>query len=271
MKKQMIGKATMAYQDEGNGHPILMGHSYLWDANMWQPQIAHLKECFRCIAPDLWSHGHSDPLPQLSYTLETLANDYWQFAQKLSLQRFAVVGLSVGGMWATHMALNHPEAVSALVIMDSFVGLEPEISQKTYLSMMNELENDQQFTPAFADRVAPYFFAKETAKEQPQLVKNFIQSLLSARKDHLPGKVSLGRAIFTRASLLERLAELKIPTLIVVGEEDLPRPPQEAKEMAKRIKGAQLEIIPKAGHICTLEQPERVNQVLKQFLQQHAI
>ena len=86
---------------------------------MWQAQIAYLKKDYRCIVPDLWSHGQSDPLPYPDCSLERLADDYWQFAQSLSLKKFALVGLSVGGMWAVHLALAHPEAVSALVLMDT--------------------------------------------------------------------------------------------------------------------------------------------------------
>lgn len=269
MKMQTLGASTMTYQDVGQGKPLLMGHSFLWDSRMWQPQITALKSDYRCIAPDLWSHGYSDPLPTPSTTLEAITEDYWQFTQALSLKEFAVLGLSVGGMWGAHMALNYPKAVKALVLMDTFVGDEPPMTQKTYFAMMDKLAADNQFTPELADQVAPYFFAKSTAKEQPQLVKSFIQSLLEAPANHIPGKVSLGRAIFSRASILEQLSEIKVPTLIVVGEDDLPRPPRESEEMAKRIPNAQLAIIPKAGHICTLEQPKLVNEVLTEFLKKY--
>ncbi len=269
MKKQRIEQANMAYLDQGCGHPILMGHSYLWDAHMWHPQITDLQKNYRCIAPDLWSHGQSDVLTHSVYTIPHLANDCWQFAQSLALKKFALIGLSVGGMWATELALNHPESISALVLMDTYVGAEPVTTQAVYLGMMKELEADRQFTTNFASKVAPYFFAKDTAREQPELVESFIQSLLAVPAQHIPGKVALGRAIFTRDSLLKKLTQIKVPTLVIVGEEDLPRPPAEAQEMVGLIPNAQLEIIPKAGHICTIEQPERVNQVLRNFLNQH--
>lgn len=259
----------MAYQDLGEGYPLLMGHSFLWDSAMWAPQIACLKENYRCIAPDLWSHGESALLPPTTTTLEHLANDFWQLSQTLSLQKFALIGLSVGGMWATHMALSHPESISALVLMDTFVGPEPAQTQTIYFAMMDELAKEQKFTPAFADKVAPFFFAKNTAYEQPELVNSFIQSLLNTPFNHIDGKVTLGRAIFARHSLMEKLSNIKVPTLIVVGEEDIPRPVKEAQEMVKCIPHAELAIIPRAGHICTLEQPALVNEILSTFLQKH--
>lgn len=266
MERMRINQATMAYLDTGCDYPLVMGHSFLWDANMWRPQIAHLQQRYRCIVPDLWSHGQSDPLPQPAYSIEQLADDYWQLCQTLLLKKFALIGLSVGGMWATQLTLQHPEAVSALVLMDTYVGAEPQQSQRVYLGMMDELERNYEFTPKFAAQVAPYFFARDTAQHRPELVKTFVQSLHDTPPTHIIGKIALGRAIFNRSCLLEQLRQIKIPTLIIVGEEDLPRPPREAQEMLKHIPNAQLAIIPRAGHICTMEQPEYVNDVLTRFL-----
>ncbi len=271
MKQLTIKQANMSYWDEGKGHPILFGHSFLWDANMWQAQTAFLKKKFRCIVPDLWSHGQSDPLPNDAYTLETVADDYWQFSQSLSLPKFAVVGLSVGGMWAAHLALAHPEAVSALVLMDTYVGDEPPLPKNTYLALLDEMACDNKISSTLAQKIIPYFFAKETSKEQPELIERFHERLLSTPSEHIAGKVALGKAIFNRQSLLEKLSEICVPTLIIVGEEDLPRPPKESKEMAALIPNAQLAIIPKAGHICTVEQPDNVNQLLHEFLSVHSL
>jgi pimeloyl-ACP methyl ester carboxylesterase len=268
MKKQAVGTANIAYLEVGKGHPIVMGHSYLWDNRMWLPQMTKLRENYHCIVPDLWSHGQSDPLPCSAYSIEQLADDYWQFTQALGLKKFVLIGLSVGGMWAAHMALAHPEAISALILMDTYVGEEPEVTKKIYLGLINELEQKNQYTPDLANKIAPYFFAKNTIKEQPNLVNNFIQSLIDTPVNHIAGKVALGRAIFTRNSLLEKLVHIKIPTLVITGEEDIPRPPHESQEMAKRIPNAQVEIIHNAGHICTLEQPELINEVLMRFLEQ---
>lgn len=271
MKQQSIKQANMAYWDEGTGHPILFGHSFLWDAAMWQAQTALLKKNFRCIVPDLWSHGQSDPLPNDTYTLETLADDYWQFSQSLSLPKFTAVGLSVGGMWAAHLALAHPEAVSALVLMDTFVGDEPTASKNTYLGLLDVMASDNKVSTTLAQKIMPYFFANDTPKEQPELIEQFMKRLISTPPEHIAGKVALGKAIFNRRSLLEDLSQIRVPTLIIVGEEDLPRPPKESREMAALIPNAQLAIVPKAGHICTVEQPDYVNGILHEFLSAHSL
>lgn len=268
MKKQTISQATIAYQDEGQGHPVLFGHSFLWDSRMWQAQIDVLKKDYRCIAPDLWSHGQSDSLPHAEHSLQTLAEDYWQFTQALALPKCALVGLSVGGMWTVHFALSHPEAVSALILMDTYVGAEPPAAKAAYLGLLDELEDNQQMTTEFAAKVAPYFFAKDTDTEQPHLVSGFIQDLVASPTKHISGKVELGRVIFNRESLLEKLSTINIPTLVIVGEEDLPRPPHESIEMAALIPNSHLEIIPRAGHICAVERPQHVARVIQNFLAQ---
>lgn len=266
MKKQRINKAQIAYLDEGQGSPILLGHSFLWDSAMWQAQTAQLKNDYRCIVPDLWSHGQSDPLPHSNCSIETLADDYWQFSQTLSLDRFALIGLSVGGMWATQLALSHPDAISALILMDTYVGSEPEIPQAIYLGLLDEMAKNPVIDSDLASTIAPYFFAKKTHLEQPHLITEFMNKLESTPEQHISGKVSIGKAIFTRSSLLENLQNIQVPTLIIVGEEDLPRPPHEAQEMARLIPNARLEIIPEAGHICVVERPGHVNQIIDDFL-----
>lgn len=224
---------------------------------MWRPQLDHLKEHFRCIAVDLWDHGQSAHLGKESTTIKELADDAWQLMSHLGISHFGCVGLSVGGMWGTQLALDHPEAVSTLVLMDTYVGSEPEVTQAKYFGML--------------DQVVPLFFSPYTLKENPELVSNFRHKLASIPEENIPGIVALGRAIFSRTSLLDRLPSLRVPALVVVGEDDIPRPPKEAVEMASLLPNGQLEVIPQAGHICNLEQVEAVTQLLDKFIERHAL
>ena len=252
--------------DEGEGFPVLFGHSYLWDSSMWEPQLKELSGSYRCIAPDLWAHGRSDPPPQSPYTVEALAEDAWELTQALELERFAVVGLSVGGMWAVHLALAHPEAVAALVLMDTYVGPEPKESATRYFQMIETVGKLGRIPPQMLDALMPLFFSPATLQRKPKFVEEFRSRLLSLPAEQMPGILALGKGIFSRNSVLERLGEIKAPTLIIVGKDDRSRPPYEAQEMAKLIPGARLEVIPEAGHISNLEKPEEVTALLKAFL-----
>lgn len=89
----------MPFLEKGEGFPVLLGHSYLFDRDMWSPQIAALAKHYRVIAPDLWGHGDAPALPSRVGNLQDLARDNLKLMDSLGINKFAVVGLSVGGMW----------------------------------------------------------------------------------------------------------------------------------------------------------------------------
>ena len=266
MNQISIRNKTMAYREMGDGPPILFGHSYLWDSAMWQPQLESLSSQYRCIAPDLWGHGNSDTSPPGPVTIETLTEDMLAFADGLGLQQFSVAGLSVGGMWAAGLALAHPQRIASLIIMDSYVGPEPEQAQQQYFGMLDTVKQLTGIPPAMQDAIVPLFFSPVTQVEQPDLIESFRQSLSSIPADRVSCIVDMGRAIFSRRSRLDDLAQLKVPSLILVGEHDLSRPPYESEDMARRISGSTMHLIPNAGHISSLEQPEVVSSHMKTFL-----
>ncbi len=266
MPTMNIKGRELHYLDEGEGFPVLWGHSFLWNSQMWAPQIEVFSSRFRCIVPDLWSHGQSGHLNATEYTLKQLADDYWQLMQNLGLNEVIVIGLSVGGMWGTQLTLDHPEAVRALVLMDTYVGAEPEETQKKYLGMLSMMESNHGVPEDLANIIAPIFLSPKTVKNRPVMVEQLKDDLMRIPAVAIPGVATLGKMIFTRPDLLPQLSKIQQPTLIVVGEDDIPRPPKEAKIMAESMPDSRLRIIPDAGHIANLEQMEVVTQVLDNFL-----
>lgn len=258
---------ALHYEDHGNGFPILFGHSYLWDAAMWQPQVAALASSYRCIVPELWGHGRSAAAPAILYSIEELADDMWTFTQALGLDQFAVVGLSVGGMWGAHLALDHPDAVTALVLMDTYLGPEPAVTHARYFGMLDVVEKNGGIPSPMLDAIVPLFFSPVTMQQKAEMVERFKANLLAFKAEQIPSIVALGRGIFSRVSQLKRLPAIDTPTLVMVGADDRSRPPHEAQEMATQIPGAALEVIADAGHISNLEQPDVVTAILTQFLQ----
>lgn len=255
------------YEEHGDGFPVLFGHSYLWDAEMWRPQVEELSRTYRCIVPELWGHGRSDALPEIPYSIEALAGDHMALIDALGIDRFAVVGLSVGGMWGTHLALMDPGRVRALVLMDTFTGPEPPGARSRYFGMLDMVEQAGAIPAPLADSILPLFFSPDTLEKRPELVSGFRESLLSIPPVRIPSIVALGRAIFSRRSILERSAAIGVPVLIAVGGDDRARPPDEARAMAEVMQNARLEVIPRAGHVCNLEQPGKVTAILGDFLE----
>lgn len=267
MPTSTLHKKNFNYIDKGEGFPIIFLHSYMCDSQMWMPQINYFKNQYRCIAPDLWSHGKSCPLPQKNYTLEDLVEDVEHFIKKLGLEEYAIVGLSVGGMIAAHLATSAEKKPSAIVLMDTFVGPEPIQAQAKYFSMLDMIEQSNSFPQAILDQLGPTLFSPHTLTHNQSVVDTFISQVSSCPPEQLPGMVALGRAIFSRKSILEKLHKITTPTLVIAGEDDQPRPPFESQLMAQHIPNAMLEIIPKAGHISNIEQPESVNTKIHSFLE----
>ena len=132
MNKFIVDNQSMAYLDEGEGPVVVLGHSYLWDSAMWKPQIEALKTQYRCIVPELWSHGESQAAPNSMRNLKDYAQHVLSLLDHLDIEEFSVVGLSVGGMWGAELAELAPARIQSLVLMDTFVGLEPEVAHTKY-------------------------------------------------------------------------------------------------------------------------------------------
>lgn len=259
-------KRKLAYRETGTGFPLLFGHSFLWDADMWAPQVAYFKNNFRCITPEIWGHGLSPMLNESQYTIGKLAEDHNTLLETIDCKACAVIGLSVGGMWAVHLALTHPDKIKALVLMDTSVDIEPLQSRLQYFKMIDQIEQTGCFPEPMVEKILPLFFSPYTMAEKPELVKSFKQHLLCMPEEQIQSVIILGRSIFSRESLMDRLDTVDIPTLIMVGENDRSRPVHESRAMAEAIPNAELQVVPKAGHIPSLEHENFVNAIVEDFL-----
>ena len=266
MKKFAIDGCEMAYQDVGQGPVVLFGHSYLWDSEMWAPQIAQLSQSFRCIVPDLWAHGESDSAPLSTRSLQDYAQQILALMDHLEIDQFAIVGLSVGGMWGAEVVAMAPRRVNAIALMDTFVGLEPEVAHKKYFAMLETINTVKHVPEAIIAAVTPLFFARNAEQDNPELVVKFQQHLAQIKDEQAEAIAKVGRMVFGRRDLIDALEHFTLPTLIAVGAEDIPRPYLESYLMQDCIDGAELVQIPNAGHISNLEQPQFVTSLLNDFL-----
>ncbi|EJL01805.1 hydrolase, alpha/beta fold family [Pseudomonas fluorescens Q2-87] len=261
-----IDGQPLHYLDQGHGPVVLLGSSYLWDHTMWAPQIDALSRQYRVIAPDLWGHGQSGPMPEGMASLNDLARQALLLMDTLNIDCFHLVGLSVGGMWGTRLALAAPKRLESLVLMDTYAGVEPEQTRQYYFSLFDKIEASGSIPEPLLDIVVPIFFRPGIDPQSP-LYQQFRAALAALPADRLRDSiVPLGRIIFGRDDILSRLPGLDAKnTLVMCGDQDKPRPPSEAKEMAELI-GCRSVLIPEAGHISNLENPEFVTAALLEFL-----
>lgn len=270
MKQFTIDGRTMAYQDIGQGPVVLFGHSYLWDSQMWQPQIEALSKSYRCIVPDLWAHGESDAAPASMSNLADYAQHLLALMDSLDIDQFSIVGLSVGGMWGAELTALAPARVKSLVLMDTFLGLEPEVAHAKYFSMLATISEVQTVPAPIVEAVVPLFFANNARQVNAPLVSQFEAHLTSLEGERAVEVARIGRMVFGRRDLCDEIEKFALPTLIAVGAEDKPRPVLESYLMNDLISGSSINVIPAAGHISNLEQADYVTAMLSEFLSQHA-
>ncbi len=260
-----MNAAEWAYEEYGEGFPLLLGTSYLWDARMWRPQIEVLSRCHRVIIPLLPGHGNDAALPPQIATPAQLAASIGTLLDAIGVKEYAVAGLSVGGMWAAELALQHPQRVRALLLMDTFLGAEPDDTRQRYFGLLDAIEQAGRIPPGLIEQIVPLFFRPAIAPDDP-LRLQFAQTLREWPGPRIAALVALGRLIFARPDRLQALAALDATrTLVAVGADDVPRPPHEASAMADII-GCAVEIIADAGHIASLENPEAVTALLQAWL-----
>lgn len=260
-----IDNRKISFQSKGDGFPIIFGHSYLWDSKMWDLQVETLSKSYRCILPDLWSHGKSESRDADECTLDHIADHFWKFTQALGLREFGIVGHSIGGMWGAKLAAMQPNAVKALVLLNTYAGKERPDAKSEYLSIIETVKN-QGFSEKALDKIIPYFFSHETLNTNKRLVEKFRESLENIPAENIPGITSIGQHLFERASGMEELKRIKTPTLIIAGEEDTARTPEESDEMASTLPHAHVERIEGAAHMTTLEKPTQVTKLLLTYL-----
>lgn len=262
----IVDGQPLHYTDQGSGPTVLLASSYLWDQAMWAPQISALSKQYRVLALDLWGHGQSGKLPDGTTSLDDMARQALTLLDHLGIDQVTLVGLSVGGMWGVSLALSAPQRLNGLVIMDTYVGIEPEPSRQYYFSLLKQIEDSGEIAPHLLDIVVPIFF-RPGIDPQSALYQDFRASLAVLSAARLRESiVPIGRIIFGRDDQLARLGELNPETtLVMCGDQDKPRPPSEAQEMAELI-GCPCVLVPQAGHISNLENPEFVTQALLTFL-----
>lgn len=264
-----IAGSQLSYLDMGQGPVILLGHSYLWDAHMWANQLEVLSKSYRCIVPDLWGHGCSGPVPTATRSLRDVADNMLALMDTLNVEQFTIVGLSVGGMWGAELALKAPTRVSSLVLMNTFIGFEPEVTRDKYYGMLDTIKQSGCIPTPIIEAVTPLFFADNAVDKTPDLVEGFRQSLTQISSGNIESIVKIGRMTFGRRDTTEEAHLFTLPCLIMSGTQDKARSVLEGFLMHDVIDGSDFVHIPDAGHISTHEQTEFVNNALLDFLTKH--
>jgi 3-oxoadipate enol-lactonase len=242
------------------GAPVMtLSHSLAASLEMWEPQVAALTARYRVLRYDTRGHGGSE-VPPGAYTLDTLADDVLSLLSALGVQRTHFVGLSMGGMIGQALALKRPDVVTSLVLADTSCRMPPE-SGPLWEARIALAES--QGTAALADGTIERWFTRPFIERAPEVVERVRMLIRTTPPQGFVGCSHAIRALDYAA----RLHEIRVPTLIIVGQEDQGTPVAASELMHAAIAGSKLVILPSAAHLSNVEQAERFNHVVLDFLQ----
>jgi pimeloyl-ACP methyl ester carboxylesterase len=251
----------IGYDDTGSGAPVVFLHGFPHNRELWAPQRAALMGQARCIIPDLRGFGESSAVAP--YSMDRYADDVAALLDALRLPRAVVCGLSMGGYVAFALWRRHPERIRALILCDTKAGADGEEAREKRRDMIRLAE--QRGSGAVADALLPGMVGKTTREKRPE-VAEAVHGLLESAP--IAGIVGALGALMERPDSTPTLPTIDVPTLIVVGDEDVLTPPSEARALHAGIRGSTLEEIAGAGHVSNLERPAAVNHVISEFLVQ---
>jgi pimeloyl-ACP methyl ester carboxylesterase len=255
----------LAYSDEGEGkgnRTILLIHGHPFDRTMWDPQVEFLRNDFRVVVPDLRGYGKT-ALPNgcRMTTLASFAGDCLRLLDALGIQEAGVVGLSMGGQIALELFRQDQSRVNALVLADTFAGLDGEETKQLRLTTADRLEREGM--APYAAEVLTKMITSSNAARYPQIA---IHVLRMMRMTPPSGAAAALRGRAQRMDYTPLLQSIQVPTLVVVGREDEYTPVTVADELHRSIPRSQLAVIDDAGHLPNLERSAEFNAVLANWL-----
>jgi len=255
-----VPDGKLYYEVAGQGEPLVFVHGFTLDTRMWDDQWDVFAAKYRVVRYDVRGFGRSD-LPSAAY-----ANyiDLDAVVQHLGLERPHVIGLSMGGGIAADYAVNFPDGLRSLTLIDSTLyGYAFPESFRSGVSFGPVLET-QGLKAAIDAWVAHPFFAP--VAEQPAVLAR-LNEIVGPYHGYAWTATAI-RAEPPPSSTFDGLANIKVPTLVIVGERDIPVFREVAKHMANHIDGAKLVVVPNAGHMSNMEAPGAVNEAISSFIAQ---
>jgi pimeloyl-ACP methyl ester carboxylesterase len=253
-----VNGARLAYETVGSGTPLVLLHGFTLDMRMWDDQVEALAHHHRVIRYDLRGYGKSSP-PTTPYAH---IDDLKGLLDHFGIPRAIILGLSLGGLYAIDFALAYPDATRALVVVDTALGgyhVRPDLDQS--LGAIYTTARRQGVDATKREWLTHPLFAP--AMEGPAVARRLAQMVNDYSGWHYVNE-DPGRQLEPPAA--DRLAEITAPTLVLVGEREIPGFRDVSDVVAERVRGARQVVLMGIGHMANMEDPEQFNEVLLRSL-----
>lgn len=263
MPKIHLNGCDIHYEDTGeeDREAVVLSHGLLWSTALFEPQAAALRGRYRVIRYDHRGQGESAAPRGRSVTIEACYRDAVALIEALGVGPCHFGGLSMGGFVGLRLGARRPDLLRSLILMET--SADPEVNAAAYRRL--------NFVARWfglrlvADRVMPIMFGR-TFMEDPARADErarWRQRLVGNRRSIYKAV----NGVIERAGVAHELADIKVPTLILVGDEDVATPPEKAARIHAGVAGSRLVKIAGAGHSSSIEQPAAVNAAILEFLE----
>jgi pimeloyl-ACP methyl ester carboxylesterase len=260
MPKIKINTCNYHYEIYGSGNEtIVLSHGLLWSGKMFNKQINYFKSKYTVITYDHRGQGLSDAT-QDGYDMDSLYEDVVELLEFLNLKKVHFGGLSMGGFIAMRLAARRPDLVKSLILMETSAQPEPNTLKYILLNTMVKLFGIKAVVkPVLNIMFGDKFLNDQNRKDE---LEEWTNELLNNNK-------SIVRAVsgvIKRKAFEDELININCPTLILVGTQDKATIPEKAEFIHSKIKNSTLIYIEGAGHTACVEEPDKYNKAINDFL-----
>ena len=257
-----VGKTRLYYEEMGEGHPLIMLHGGFLDRRMWDDQFQFFSKHNRVIRYDARNHGMSRAVPDTF----THYDDLSRVMEQLGIEKAVIMGLSLGGRIAVDFALEYPEKVSALILaapgLSGYNFDSPELEKVSAPMQKAFGEGDLSLGIEYFQRGWTDGPHRESS-EVDSTIRNKVRAMAVNSVEHWNPH---SRVVEQVPPAVDRLGEIKAPTLAVVGDLDMPDILDIVDSIEKTVPGAKKAVVPGVAHMVNMEKPEEFNTIVLNFL-----
>ena len=262
MMKAVLNGVEFYYTDEGepSSLPVVLIHGFPFNSDMWKPQVEVLKREFRVMTYDVRGHGRSE-VGDGQYTLELFVDDLIALLDHLHLEKVVLCGLSMGGYIALRTIERNPERCRALILCDTTSNADSNEAKLRRAASIKSIKSVG--VKPCGDEFLKAVLTSQTFLQRTDVVEA-VRSMIQANSSL--GICGALLALVSRTETTSSLAKITVPTLILVGEQDKTTPPELSEKMQQLIPNSELHRVPNAAHLSNLENPQKFNEYLVDFL-----
>jgi len=260
MAKINVNGVELYYEIHGEeSETIVFSHGLLWSGRMFEKQVDALKANYKVVVYDHRGQGRSSESSE-GFTIEDNYEDALALIKALNLAPCHFAGLSMGGFVAMRLAARNPDLIKSVILMDTSADEEPHTFKYTLLNTVVKLMG----VKAVTNKVMPIMFGTKFLND-PSRVKEreFWKKQLESNKKSITKAVN---AVISRKSVYHELPVIKCPVLIIVGDLDVATVPEKSIRIHNQLTNSRLKVIDGAGHSSSIEEPEKINQAILEFL-----